>query len=147
MSTTDNKKNMENMSLPMVDGHFWIERDGKIIDPFFKEYTFIKNFNNLTGNRVYLEADVLTSTLIITKFKKGLDSIFDTDVYRKFRESSIECKRPKAIFGGCYQNSIIEMVDNGGKLKFGSMGWHKKSGGIHYEFGGENWKYHQFLRL
>ena len=29
-------------SVPKIDGHFWVERNGKIIDPYFKEYDLIK---------------------------------------------------------------------------------------------------------
>ena len=40
----------------------------------------------------------------------------------------------------CLQNAFIEIQKNGGKLVFGSFGWKRKNGTIHYEFGGENWK-------
>lgn len=144
-----NEKNIiksTDILFPIIDGHFWVERDGKIIDPYFQEYDFIKKFQNLTGDIVYLEAEQLTQKLINTKFNKILDELFGTEAYKKFRDGSIECKRPKAIFGGCYQNSVIEIANNGGILKFGSMGWKRKSkAGIHYEFGGEGWKFHQFL--
>jgi hypothetical protein len=26
------------MKFPIIDGHFWVERDGRIIDPYFLEY-------------------------------------------------------------------------------------------------------------
>ncbi len=41
---------------------------------------------------------------------------------------------------------MVEIATNGGVLKFGSLGWERKSGGIHYEFGGENWKIEQFIK-
>ena len=30
------------IGFPTIDGHFWIERDGKIVDIEFKEYDLIK---------------------------------------------------------------------------------------------------------
>ena len=38
-----------NIGFPTIDGHFWIERDGKIVDIEFKEYDFIKSIHNLAA--------------------------------------------------------------------------------------------------
>ena len=56
-----------NIGFPTIDGHFWIERDGKIVDIEFKEYDFIKTIHNLADGMVYKEADTLTQTVMIEK--------------------------------------------------------------------------------
>ena len=32
-----------------MDGHFWIVRNGEIIDPYFEEYDMVKVINKLEG--------------------------------------------------------------------------------------------------
>ena len=51
--------------------------------------------------------------------------------------------------GMCYQNCILEVFRNGGEIKFGSMGWKKKSDGtVWYEFGGKDWTgVKQFMKI
>ena len=56
-----------NIGFPTIDGHFWIERDGKIVDIEFKEYDLIKTIHNLADGMVYKEADTLTQTVMIEK--------------------------------------------------------------------------------
>ena len=36
------KFNRTTMAMPTIDGHFWVERDGKKIDPYFEEYDAVK---------------------------------------------------------------------------------------------------------
>jgi trehalose utilization protein len=43
------------------------------------------------------------------------------------------------MFLTCYQNVIIDIYLNGGEIVFGSMGWKREDGSIHYEFGGEEY--------
>ena len=138
-------------TFPMIDGHFWIERNGKIIDPYFKDYDFIKKINGLTGDCIYLEAEQLIQTVMIKRFNKvinhynGTSTSTTEDDYKIFRDIS-EKHGKKPTVNKCFQNCVLEIANNGGNLKFGSLGWKRKSGeGIHYEFGGEGWKLHQFL--
>jgi hypothetical protein len=127
------------MSFPIIDGHFWVERDYCVIDPYFPEYEFIKRVNRLEGEPIHLEADAIVSQVMIRRF----ESVIATDLFGKMLQKA----RHKNRFGACYQNAILEISKNGGRLVFGSMGWKRKgSDSIHWEFGGENWKVSQFLK-
>ncbi len=123
---------------PNFDGHFWVERNGEIIDPFFEEYGRIKVVRKCVGKAIYLPASDLVQT-IMTKKMKTVDDIngIDDKFFRMFYN--------KVGMNRCWQNARLEILKNGGKLVFGSMGWKISSGGIHYEFGGENWSVAQHL--
>ena len=40
----------------MIKGHFWVELDGKIIDPWFEVYDGIIKLKGLTNEKVYRPA-------------------------------------------------------------------------------------------
>ena len=124
--------------LPTIDGHFWVVRNGKILDTDFAEYSMIKKFHNLTGNMVYKEADDLTQTLMIIKFRRALNEVgLCEDDYVELKKGIYN---GKVVANNCYYNSLLVMKE-GDELKFGSMGWKKKNGdGIWWEYGGEDWK-------
>ena len=126
-------------NFPTFDGHFWVERDGEIIDPYFKDYDFIKQMNGCKGKQIHLPATAMIQQVFIKKFKAVEDNlgISDSDYTHMFGEPRPFC---------CYQNCRLEIILRGGNLVFGSMGWAKKSGGIHYEFGGDGWTVSQFLK-
>ncbi len=128
------------MSFPIIDGHFWVERgDGYIVDPYFSQYDFIKRVNRLEGESVHLEADAIVSKVMIRRF----ESVISTDLFGKMLQKAGH----RNTFNACYQNAILEIYKNGGRLVFGSMGWKRKgSDSIHWEFGGENWKVSQFMK-
>jgi len=132
------------IEFPMFDGHFWVERNGKIIDFYFPQYNIAKKKNGCVGNPIYLEAPEETQIIAIGIMKKTLQKILDTDNYDyALRRLYIlyemfDNLKPQYLY--CLQNAFIEIYKNGGKLVFGSMGWKKKNGKIHYEFGGEDWK-------
>jgi hypothetical protein len=124
---------------PVIDGHFWVERDGKVIDPYFEEYDKIKKFWGCVGDAVYQPADDLTQQVILRKFEKILT----------VKQTGISMKTMGGLKRAydCWGNASLEIVENGGTIVFGSMGWKKKkTGTIHYEFGGDGWKVHQFLK-
>ena len=123
---------------PTIDGHFWVERDGKIIDPYFQDYDAIKMIQRLKGDRIHLEAEPLIQAIMTKKFEKSEDQ-------KGMISLLLIVDTPEPY--QCYSNSIVEIKKRGGVLKFGSMGWKRKAGGIHYEFGGEGWKIHQFLKM
>jgi hypothetical protein len=111
------------------DGHFWVVRDGRIIDPFFKEYNEVIRINKLDRTQQrYLPADENTQRLWKTRCE-----------LRKWNfEFNKETWVP--LHGFCYQNAVSEIFKNGGELVFGSMGWkYAKTPDVHYEFGGQGW--------
>ena len=125
-----------------MDGHFWVVRDGEIIDPNFEEYDMIKVINNLEGGRIYLPAGELIQKIMKKKYIDDVENVLKDDMLMMMMALQIG-----VTFGCCPTNVVIEQITNGGEIVFGSMGWKRKNGkGIHYEFGGENWTIAQFLK-
>jgi hypothetical protein len=146
------------ISFPAFDGHFWVERDGVIIDTEFKEYDLIKKAHKAKDGMVYKEADATTQKIMIAIMMKVLEK--NNLTVETFHALSVFCGMLKPMFRCCIQNSLIALAE-GGELKFGSMGWEKPNGKIWWEFGGEDWtgvgkflkegkvaaKVHQFYNL
>ena len=126
---------MSAIAFPTIDGHFWIERNGKIIDIEFNEYNDIKKYRGCKGGMVHKEADDMTQAVMIKIYDKCLTSVGLN--MAKFKAFSVR-KGIKPQFQMCYQNCLLEMKE-GDVLKFGSMGW-KRSDGVWWEYGGENYK-------
>jgi hypothetical protein len=126
----------------LFDGHYWIERDGEVIDPNFDEYDKIKKINGCIGKRVYLKANQIVTAVMLKKLTNRRNEI-NADPFTK---SIMFGGYWKPQFGCCSNNVLMEYQKNGGEIVFGSMGWKKKNGGIYYEFGGENWTIAQFLK-
>ena len=120
------------------DGHYWVMRDGKIIDPMFKFYNEVKRQWGCNGEIVYLPA----SPLIQSVFKKKqLEKITMAE------ECGFYTNRWTNTQGFCDINAYHEQKKNGGEIVFGSMGWKRTSdNSIHYEFGGENYTVAQFMK-
>jgi hypothetical protein len=127
---------MSKMAFPIFDGHFWVERDGVIIDTEFKEYDYIKKAHGAKDGMKYKEADAMTQKIMIGIMMKVLEKNGLT--CESFRALAASCGLLKPMFRCCIQNSIIALGE-GGVLKFGSMGWEKPNGKVWWEFGGEDW--------
>ena len=130
------KLNRTTMAMPTIDGHFWVERDGKKIDPYFEEYDMVKRVRK--GKRwVYLPADELTQRMMIAIFDKLIKKEFST-VAEYLHYSKVY--GIKFGFGYCHKNSLLEIEERGGTLVFGSYGVQREDGSIFYEYGGEDYK-------
>jgi hypothetical protein len=129
------------MEFPTIDAHFWVERDGKIIDPeFSKDDAFIRSFNNTTKEKKYHEAPEIVQKVFCAILTKHM-SIFDA------KELVDLCKTYTPAFAQCHLNAFIEWKKNGGRLVFGSQGYVKKSGGVWWEYGNPEWtKVSQFKK-
>lgn len=127
---------MTEMAFPPFDGHFWVERDGVIIDTEFKEYDYIKKAHGAKDGMKYKEADATTQKIMIAIMMKVLEK--NSLTVESFRALSVKCGKLKPMFRCCIQNSLIALA-KGGVLKFGSMGWEKPNGKVWWEFGGEDW--------
>lgn len=120
------------------DGHYWVVRDGKIIDPMFRDYDYVKSVRNLKGEPIYLPADALTQQV----FKKKQEQKI-----KQQKEMGFYTSNWKMLSGFCDTNSYHEQQLRGGEIVFGSMGWKENNGsGIHYEFGGEGWNVSKFMK-
>lgn len=135
------------MRFPTVDGHFWVVRDGKIIDPHFPDYDVICRIQKASKkDKDYLPAPELTQKLVTAMFVKGLKEVYGND--KTFEElCDIYTRRYKQNFGNteptmnmCFQNCLMEISKNGGTMVFGSLGF-KLNGKDEYwyEYGGKNW--------
>lgn len=119
---------------PVIDGHFWVERDGKIIDPHFPLYDQVISARKLTNKVSHKEAPKSTQDKMIKMYEEyyqlGYGDGWRGCITRNFTT-------PKT--NNCVQNSIAEVARNGGRLVFGSLGWEDKKGKVWYEYGGEDW--------
>jgi hypothetical protein len=140
-----------NNDYPVIDAHFWVERDGVIIDPYFKTYDKVKNFWNLSNDQVYLEADqsiqkimIEIHTRVLKKHTKKNDF---QEALQEHGEFCIKYEANMNIPNCCWRNACLEVYKNGGQIKFGSMGWKREnSNNVFYEFGGVDWKIKDFIK-
>jgi hypothetical protein len=120
------------------DIHYWVEdKEGNVVyDPYFIEYDVIKCLRNLKGDRIYKRY----------VGKKGKDA-----VRRGHRDAVAVAKclqlvgmKPMKMFYQkpqpleCNMNALGWIKYSGRtdiQLVAGSMGWKRKKGGIHWEFG------------
>ena len=119
------------------DGHFWVVRDGRISDPYVKEYDNIKRINDLEGEPQYLPAP----QSVQDDFIKSLTD-YHLSIFGDLASSLRDAKRLgwKPFCGGCQNTALYESLENGGQIVFGSMGWKKKnSSKIWWEYGGADW--------
>jgi hypothetical protein len=138
------------------DGHFWVEKDGEIIDRHFSGYDFIKKVQGCEGEMQYCPAPPLIQAVMIGLAKKTLktnlkidamrEGIIRTDIYDKEINKDIDVDKAldkkinKLREGQCHITAIALQKKYGGNIVFGSMGWKKKkSDDIHWEFGGADW--------
>ena len=107
-----------------IDGHFWVERNGTIIDPHFAEYDMIAKVRDCDSRtKNYVEAPLFTQVLMYFYAEKNY-------------------KNNGTGFGNCYSNAVKELQRKpGGRLVFGSMGFKlNKQDDYFYEYGGKDWK-------
>ena len=116
---------------PIIDGHLWVVKDGKIIDPHFKNYDMICCIRGVSTEKHYLPADITIQKVIIKKWIKFLNKI--------------DLKNWKNMPNFCFINAIAYNRKYGGELDFGSLGFGKKNK-IWWEFGGVDWSLLQFLK-
>lgn len=134
------------MDFPIIDGHFWVERDGKIIDPHFPSYNMICKLRKCDSKapKSYIPAPEITQTLIKDMFMKILKNVLgeksQEEIFSEFMVLTKLYIGLKPVVNRCFQNCIIEIAERGGTLVFGSMGFkYKNKDGYFYEFGGENY--------
>ena len=136
-----------NLQFPIIDGHFWVVRDGKIIDPVFEHYKLVCRIRNANWrDRSYIPAPAITQTLMISMFKKvlsnqlGEDKSFEELINEFYTLTSEIVGKPTPQANMCFQNCLIEIKERGGELVFGSLGFKLKGKeGYWYEFGGADW--------
>ena len=131
-------------NIPIIDGHFWVERDGEIIDWDFPEYSNVRKSWGCGKEKKYLPAPEMTQKIMIGMFKKAFSSPFPKnqsweDIVSELYELSKSVGQLEPQYGLCYKNCFLEIHQRGGKLVFGSLGFKKPDGSFHYEYGGEDY--------
>jgi hypothetical protein len=121
-----------------IDGYFWVEKDGKIYDPSFKEEKRILDTFGCVYEKHYKKASDLVQKVYISMLLKGYENL--TNISSQ-EETNKFIKKWKYEFGkGCI-NIYVLWKRIGGNIVFGSMGYRKKqSSSIHWEYGGDNYE-------
>lgn len=121
--------------MTIIKGHFWIVRDGKIIDPHFKEYDDIKKFWNCEGRPQYRLESKEVRRKVKNQFIKEKKKILKLIVDNPDKTDWETLCDTGVVFGRCAWNVIYEQYLRGGQIAYGDMGWRiKNSNEIHYEF-------------
>jgi len=157
-----------NNGMPTIDGHFWVERDGKIIDPDFpKEDEYIRWANKTTSKKAYHEAPEMVQKVMLglmektiiyelrkVEMMKGRNGLcVSLSTLQALNEPMTEEEKKEAMeeytprFNCCNVNAYTEAKLRGGRIVFGSQGWKKKDGSVWWEYGGKDWdKVSQFIK-
>jgi hypothetical protein len=133
------------IEMPSIDGHFWVVRDGKVIDWDFKQYEQVRKVWGCGKERTYLPAPEMTQKIMLGIYKKCIHSAFGVsqsweEILAEFYSLSAMAKMVEPQFGRCFQNCLIEIHQRGGEIVFGSLGFKKPNGDYHYEYGGIEYK-------
>ena len=149
-----------NNGMPVIDGHFWVERDGKIIDPNFpKEDEYIRVANNTTTKKAYHEAPELVQKVMLGLLEKTITYelrkaelmrgrsglCVSLSTLQTLNEPMTEEEKAEAMeeytprFNCCNLNAYTEAKLRGGRIVFGSQGWKKKDGSVWWEYGGTDY--------
>lgn len=116
-------------------GHFWIVRDGEVVDPVFPEHKHIQRVNKTTTEVCRIPASEAVQRVMIASHLKKVREHIGENAGEFFWKAM---GRPH--FGQCFLNCLMEQSRNGGEIVFGSMGWVRRDGSKFYEYGGENFK-------
>jgi len=153
---TNERKNK--MMMPTFDGHFWVEKDGQIMDfDFSDDDEYIRVANNTTKEKKYHEAPEIVQKIFIGMVEKSLSfelqkmKIIKKSRYMCFNYEDLvekasksddkkELEEFKPQFECCYLNAYKNWKENGGRLVFGSQGYVKKDGSVWWEYGNPGWK-------
>ena len=98
-----------------IDGHCWVVRDGKIIDPHFQTYNHICMIRGVNVNKqVWIPAQETVQNVFLTKWTEFVEYVLEVSEELNDWENKPDY---------CFINAILEQKKNGGTLVFGSMGW------------------------
>lgn len=111
------------------DGHFWVERDGVIID----SDNSINHLDFMGGKKVYKKASILTNKLLIEKHYRSLEDCMklkrNNPNFINYFKTYVNVRDLK-----CFENALIEVYNNGGEIVAGCVGYYFENGNTHYRF-------------
>ena len=130
------------MEYPTIDGHFWVVRDGKIIDPVFDGYKYVCKVHDADVTTLsHYPAPMMTQKIMINIFTKVIENVVGDKPFEKFYKMSRQMGLLSRVEDRCWQNCLLEIYENGGEIVFGSLGFkYKNKAGFWYEYGGEDYK-------
>ena len=111
-----------------IDGHFWVVRNGEIIDTSPEDVGLLKASKprGLTGKKVYLPASPLIQTIMLKSYTRTvineyiyITKKFANTVAHVYENSPPQAPKPNC----CYANAFYEQWKNGGTVVFGSQGY------------------------
>ena len=115
---------------PHRDIHFWVEKDGLIVDPYFPEYDVIKQVKNLVGKRIYKPSTDFS--IILPAIKEQMFLIKELG----WTAEKYQTDDYTPSFGLNPVNALNNKHILGGKIVVGSMGWKfRNSSQICWEYG------------
>ena len=129
------------MRLPKNRGHFWVVRDGEVIDADFRQYRRLRRkFDADPEWHSYLPAPEKVRNVIIRLFKRITLKAFNAEDWDEMMEefmlvAKMTGNADAPTFEKSFTNAIMEIYYNGGELTFGSMGFKKKDGTCHWYYG------------
>jgi len=132
------------MRLPKIKGHFWVERDGEIVDADFPEHTRLrKKLRCVPELNVYQRAPPKTEEAMIRLFEKLTLRAFQADNWDDMMPEFILVAKMTGngdapVYDKCWTNCIQEVYYNGGQIRFGSMGYKQKDGTYLWRYAGEH---------
>ena len=102
-----------------TEGHFWVERNGKIIDPLYKEHIEWCEEMGCCSTRKYVKcADEILGKMFIIQFMYCFD--LECETYKKAKKIGCQVHHGDG-YGYCFHNACKEIYKNGGTLCFGSL--------------------------
>ena len=107
-----------------IDGHFWVERNGKIIDPLFPELRMKQGVKE--DNRVYHYATEDEMFYVLDYIRYASKMYQNVEEVRGNWENKI---------GLCFCNALAEVWRNGGELKFGGLGVKRTKTAVYWIYG------------
>lgn len=127
--------------LPKTNGHFWVERDGVIIDWDWPQLRKLRRQLDCERDlNAYLRADPRVEEAMIRLFKRVTLRAFKTDDWDDMMVEFLLVAKmtgnaDKPTFNKCWTNCIQEVYHNGGEIRFGSMGFKRKDGTYRWYYG------------
>jgi len=112
-----------------LNGHFWVERNGKVVDTYWDSYNDCRRTMRIKNKTLlYFECtNKLTTAIMMSKVKKSITILtgdYDTSLEylcHRLRKPMEDC---------CMFNAFVEAHLNGGEIKFGSLGINTDDGGL-----------------
>ena len=140
--STNNRRDYEDLmeisgAFPAtMAGHFWVVRDGRVIDPKFSEHRQIQRQNRLQDVSCHLPAPVMTQKVMMASHIRASKKVFGENYATEFQRLF----ENRSHFGMCFFNAVMEQHRNGGEIVFGSMGWLRDDDTEYFEYGGRDFQ-------